>query len=342
MSEQRRIFVFVYDGFEMLNLSGPSAVFTTANVLGAVPRYEVSAVSPTGGPVSDSAGLCVLTQSIEDVRPRSPDTVLVAGAEWEPLMRAARNETALRWLRYAAETAGRHGSVCAGAFLLGAAGLLDGRRVATHWEACHQLHGMHPQATVESDALYVVDGRLWTSAGATAGIDMALAMTGQDHGPALKPRIAKRLVMYAHRPGNQTQFGTVLQAQVSSEGRFSQLVSWVEENLSRPIRIRDMAEVAGMSERTFHRKFVSAFGVTPSKYLETCRLEQAKQLLEARMPVGTVAVSVGFRSEAAFRTAFRDRFGVPPSVHTALHAHENSGTGRSGQVPEIRRHNRRA
>jgi transcriptional regulator GlxA family with amidase domain len=280
----------------------------------------VVVASPQGGNVSSSCGLSVATTRCRDLAIDKPDTVLVVGAYERSLAEAMRNGVLARTLQGAAEHAQRYGSVCSGTFLLAAAGVLAGRRVATHWAGCTRLAGTFKEAVVEADALYVVDGRLWTSAGVTTGIDMALAMLASDHGPRLMGQVAKQLIVYAHRPGHQSQFSALLSAQSAADGSFADLVLWLESRIQAPIKVSDMARRAGMSERTFHRKFTAATGMTPSKYRDGLRLERAKRYLESRDRVKKVAARIGFKSESAFRTAFRQQFGITPSHHSRMQA----------------------
>ncbi|MBL4907940.1 MAG: GlxA family transcriptional regulator [Sneathiella sp.] len=324
MSLQRRLLFFVYDGFDILATTGPAGVFATANSLCKDNPYETIIISMKGGPVSCNAGFPLLTEKAEDVEVTNRDSLFIAGAANETTLRKSlKDKEALHWMKRVAHRCERFGSVCTGSFLLAAAGLLEGRKAATHWRGSADLAKYYPATHVLADDLYVIDGTLWTSAGVTTGIDMALAMVEKDCGSSLMGEVAKQLVVYAHRPGNQSQFSSVLNAQISSQGRFSDVIVWIEDHLESSLKVADMADQAGMSERSFYRKFVNATGITPSKYLENARLEKAKQLLERNAPIKRVSGEVGFRSEAAFRSAFTSRYGVSPSLHKKMHA----GTG---------------
>lgn len=318
MTVGRRILFFVYDGFEILDLSGPSSVFACASGIAGAPLYAVEVVSISGREVTSAAGITVATRAAGDIVFGRSDTVLVVGAEARPTVTGMFDRDAQAWLRRAASSCERLGSVCSGAFLLASAGLLDGRSATTHWEGCEQLCRHFPKVSVESDALYVRDGPVWTSAGVTTGIDMALAMIAEDHDGELAGKTAKRLVVYSHRPGYQSQFSDVLSAQASASGEFSGLVDWLQDNVGAPIGVEDMADHAGMSVRSFYRKFSGAMGVSPSKFFEALRLEKAKLLLEARQPVKVVAAATGFTSDSGFRKTFVRRFGVSPSHHAAM------------------------
>ncbi len=316
----QRILLLVYDGFETLELSGASSVFANANTQKRESVYEIKVISSKGAGVRSSAGLITLTERLDEISPRPTDTILVMGGEEEAVQREMENPELTSWLQSASQQVFRYGSVCAGAFILAEAGLLNQRRVATHWAACHQLSRRYPTVSVEADALYVQDGSLWTSAGVSTGIDMTLAMVEQDLGSALMGKVAQYLVVYAHRPGNQSQFSTVLDAQVSAGETFPEVIAWIAANLHHPIQVEDMAQQAGMSERNFYRKFNTLFDITPSKYLERLRLERAKQLLARKMPIKTVVLEVGFRSEAGFRSAFERCYGISPSAYQLIHS----------------------
>ena len=314
----------IYPGFELLDASGPASVFTGANRAldqrGRHAFYRVLLVSADGGAVQSSSGISVETAAIADVVPAETRTVLTVGAEREPLL-AAIADLALRdGLPPLVAKAERFGSVCSGGFILAALGMLDGRHIATHWDACKPLAETFPAVTVDPDALYVVDGRLWTSAGVTTGIDMALAMVADDLDAAIAGEVAKRLILYARRPGYQSQFSPVLQAQVKADSPFADLFGWIQSNLAAPLDIPSLASRAGLSERTFHRKFVSATGQTPARYVEAARLDAARMLLSRGMPLNAVAAQVRLFPGARLSEAFERRFGVAPRLFRDMHA----------------------
>lgn len=320
MTEIRRILFLLYDGFEMLDLGGPSGVFAAANSIAGQTLYQVMCVSETGGPIASGLGLAMLTEAIAEIEPGPQDTVLIVGADQGPLVRMRRPSSALQsWLARAAQRAERYGSICTGALILARCGLLDGRYATTHWMAVSYLGRRNPAVTVENDRLYVTDGRLWTSAGATTGIDMALAMLERDRGGALMGQVARRLVVYAHRPGNQSQFSPVLDAQTAKDSRFADLVVWMEDRLDQPLSVEILAARTGMSERGFRRHFTAQTGLSPGKFVDALRLDRAKALLAGGMPVKQVAAGIGFRSEAAFRKAFQAKFAMAPSLHRTIH-----------------------
>lgn len=329
--------VFItYPGFELLDVSGPASVFNGANhALGRQGRsafYKVGLVSAKGGGIESSSGIVVDTMPIADLRPgdnqqrgdyqqRGDDqTILVAGAERAPLLAALADPALRSALPACVATAGRFGSVCSGGFLLATLGLLDGHRVASHWDACKPLAESFPAVTVDPDALYVVDGRLWTSAGVTTGIDMALAMIACDLDTMIAGDVAKRLILYARRPGYQSQFSPVLQAQVRGDSPFAELIGWIQANLDAPLDVPSLAERAGLSERSFHRKFVAATGETPARFVETVRLDTARLLLSRGLPLKSVAAQVGLSPVARLSEAFGRRFGMAPGLFRDMHA----------------------
>ena len=289
MTQMRRVVVLVYEGFELLDLSGPAAVFSTANSISGGTLYTTLTASTVGGIVVSGCGIGVDTLRWRSVRVGARDTVLAAGALEVPLIEAIRSRALAQAFRRASVRAERYGSICTGSLLLGAAGLLSGKRVATHWAGCKRLASRFNDATVEADAMYVTDGRLWTSAGVTTGIDMALAMLQRDHGARLMGQVAKHLIVYSHRPGHQSQFSELLSLQTAASGAFADLATWLESKIGQPVKVSDMARRVRMSERTFHRRFTAAIGITPFKYLDYLRLERAKRNLETNQGVKTVA-----------------------------------------------------
>lgn len=318
MSARRSILFVAYPGFELLDLSGPLAVFGAANQLAAVPPYDLAVASMHGGPVTDGLGLALQTNPCPAAI-GAETTVIVLGALDGELRRAMGDARLIEWLARVAPCAERVCSVCTGAFVLAAAGVLDGRRATTHWMGCGHLGRAFPSVRVEPDALYVQDGRVWTSAGVAAGIDMALAMVRADTDAALMARVARRLVVYAHRPGGQSQFSEALSAQAAAGGAFGPLVEWIERHLAEDLSVRRLAERAGMSERSFHRKFLAVTGGTPSRFVDELRMARARGLLGAGMAIKDAARRTGFASESGFRAAFRERYGVPPATHRSLH-----------------------
>lgn len=319
MMKKRRILFALFDEFLHLDMAGPAAVFGLANEEKHLGGYECRFLSPDGGIVPSYGGPPVVTEALGTVRCGARDTLIVVGGEEVPTLTAAANRKLTQWLEHNSAKVERVASVCTGSFLLAAAGILNGRVATTHWQGCRQLQAAYPECQVVGDKLYVNDGNVWTSAGVTTGFDMALEMVRHDHGSGLAGHVAKRLVIYAHRPGNQSQFSNMLNAQVEAGEAFFELMMWAEENLEKGLRVADLADHVGMSERTFYRKFTAQTGRSPAKFLDACRLEKAASLLELGATVKATAMKTGFRSEAGFRAAFEVRFGLSPSLHKKLH-----------------------
>jgi transcriptional regulator GlxA family with amidase domain len=323
--------ILVYPGFELLDASGPASVFSGANralrVAGKRPFYTVETISPRGGSVVSSSGVALQTRKLADVKPTAVDTLLIAGAEEESVKPMMDEPLLRRWVPRCAATAQRFGSICAGAFILGSLGLLDGRRAATHWDACKPLAEYFPAIQVDADSIYVTDGKIWTSAGVTTGIDMALAMVSRDLDSAIAGAVAKRLVLYARRPGHQSQFSAILHAQAMADSPFAEVIDWLQTNLSAPLDVPSLAVRAGLSERTFHRKFVAATGETPARFIETIRLDAARLLLSQGLPLKSIAARTGLAPTARLTAAFERRFGVSPRLFREMHAMQNGPPG---------------
>ncbi|MFC3165642.1 GlxA family transcriptional regulator [Ciceribacter thiooxidans] len=313
----------VYPGFELLDVSGPASALNSANrALGQRGRsafYKILPVSAGGGPVESSSGIAMDTVAIGNLQSGHVQTVLIAGAERDPLLEVMRDPVLRAAIPDLVASTERFGSVCTGGFVLAALGLLDGRRVATHWDSCEPFAKIFPEVIVDADALYVVDGRLWTSAGVTTGIDMALAMIAHDLDATIAGEVAKRLVLYARRPGYQSQFSPVLQAQVKGDSPFADLIGWMQANLAEPLDVPSLAARAGLTERTFHRKFVAATGETPARFVETARLDAARMLLSRGLSLKSVAAQVGLFPTARLTEAFERRFGIAPRLFRDMH-----------------------
>lgn len=309
--------ILVYEGFEILDMAGPAAVFGNANAVVGKEAYRVSTVAMNGGPVRSSGGIVIFAEETADFV--SPGTIIVAGAEAEPLGNTLRDENLLGWLRNCAAAGSRMGSVCTGAFLLARAGLLEGRRATTHWAARGDLSRLYPAANVEDDALYVEDDGIWSSAGIATGIDMALAMVARDFGASVMHDVASRMVVYAHRPGTQSQFSGMLASQRRAPGRLSDLVAYIDANLASDLSVPRLAELAGMSERTLHRRFVAMIGQSPARYVENARMDRARLLLAQGQSIKQVAAHIGYKTEQGFRAAFEAQFSMSPSLHKRLH-----------------------
>lgn len=255
----------------------------------------------------------------------SVDSFLFTGA-YEDSLDAAMHEPAIRrWAPRCARRAERFGSVCTGVFVLAALGLLDGKRVATHWGFCALLAEKFPAVRVDPNTLYVVDGKIWTSAGVTTGIDMALAMVTNDIGGNIASNIAKRFVLYVRRPGYQSQFSPLLNAQLRADDPFAELIAWLQTNLDRRLDVPSLAERVGLTERSFYRKFTASTGKTPARFIENVRLDAARNLLAQGLTLKEIAAQVGLTPPARLTKAFERRFGIAPRLFREMHSGHDGG-----------------
>lgn len=313
----RRIVVAVFPGVQALDVCAPLDVFAEANAfLPASAHYIACIASADGETVRASNGMR-LGVDLSFAEACGPwDSALVAGG---PNLPDAEVDTALvSWLRAVAGASTRYGSICTGAFALGAAGLLDGRRVTTHWQSAALLAQRFRAARVEPDRIFCRDGDLITSAGVTAGIDLALAMVAEDHGSAAALNVAKRLVVVAQRQGGQSQFSPYLVPAATEDDPLATVQTYLLKNLRESSSVGDMAQVAGMSARHFARVFVLRTKVTPHEFIERARLDKAKRLLEgSTTPLKTIAWECGFTSPDRMRLAFVRRLGVTPTQYRA-------------------------
>lgn len=318
-----QICLLVYPDFELLDASGPASVFQGANSLlakqGKPPFYTIEMASAQGGAVASNSGVAIQTRKLAEMSPEKVDTLLIVGGEADSVVAAIADSELRCWVPRYAAVAARFGSVCSGAIILAAFGLVDGKRVATHWDACEPLAKAFPSVAVDSDALYVVDGRLWSSAGVSTGIDMVLAMVARDLDATIAGQVAKRLVLYARRPGYQSQFSPILQAQTKADSPFADLIAWMHTNLRRPLDVSSLAARADLGQRTFYRKFLAATGESPARFVETIRLDAARMLLSRGLSLKTVAMQVGLAPAARLTEAFERRFGVTPSLFRDMH-----------------------
>ena len=318
MTKIRTIALVAYDGFQLLDITGPAAVFAGAGAMLRHGGYEVAVLSPQGGMVASNSGVTVSTRALAQFRTASIDTLLVAGAEAAELRAVIALPAVHRALPKLAARARRFGSVCSGTFVLAALGLLGKKKVATHWEACAALAARYPDLNVDPAALYVVDGRVWTSAGVTTGIDMALAMVEEDCGAEIANAVARRLVLYARRPGYQSQFSPLLDAQIKAESPFASLIAWMQDHLEAPLDVPSLAARTGLTERSFYRRFSAAVGTPPAQFVEMMRLEAARTLISDEMPLKAVAAKVGL-TPIRLNRAFERHFGIAPRLFRDMH-----------------------
>lgn len=316
MSSPKTIRVLTFANAQVLDVTGPLQVFASANDLarskGLPLPYAASVIAAGDGTVLTSAGLTLLAAPLPE--PDSAcDTLIVAGG-WG-VYAAAEDPALVAWVRQQAAQARRVASVCTGAFLLAASGWLDGRRVVTHWTRCEQLARQYPRLRVEADPIFINEGPVWTSAGVTAGIDLALALVEADLGHALALEVARHLVVFLKRPGGQAQFSATLALQKQG-GRFDDLHAWIAENLGRDLSIPTLAEQAGMSERSFVRHYRADTGQTPARAIERIRVESARRLLgESGLAIKRIAMQCGFGSEETLRRSFLRGVGVTPQAY---------------------------
>lgn len=308
----KEIALIIHDGVQALDVVGPLDVFAEADAMLPVGEgYRCLLVAASLDPVRSSNGM-VLVPSLSFAQAvRDFHTVLVAGGPALP--EAAADEALSSWLRRWGVRAKRYGSICTGAFALGHAGLLDGRVVTTHWQNAPRLAALFPQARVEHDRIHARDGAMVTSAGVTAGIDLALALVAEDHGRALALACAKRLVVVAQRQGGQSQFSPLLTPLTDPETPVGRVQAWVVGHLREPLPVRRLAEIAGVSERSIARAFITELSVTPHEFVEGVRIDQARYLLEATdRALKAVAYDCGFASPDQMRAAFQRRLGTSP------------------------------
>jgi transcriptional regulator GlxA family with amidase domain len=308
----RAVDIVAFPAVQVLDVVGPLQVFASANVLaaeaGTAPPYVPRVVAQSSSVVC-SAGLGLVAEVLPPVK-EPLDTLIVAGGQG--VDDAAANPALLEWVQARAATVRRTASVCTGAFILAAAGLLDGRCSATHWSRCNELARRYPAVRVEADPIFIQDGPIWTSAGVTAGIDLALALVEQDVGRALALRVARDLVVFLKRPGGQAQFSAALMLQEAG-GSFSALHDWIGRNLDGDLSLATLARQAGMSERSFSRRYANATGRTPARAVEQLRVEAARHYLaDTRLPLKVVAQRCGFGSEEIMRRCFHRILATSP------------------------------
>jgi transcriptional regulator GlxA family with amidase domain len=302
-----KIGLVIYPGISVMSLA-PISVFEVANEVLGKPLYDIHTLSESGGPVPSSLGVTIGTEAFRDEDPF--DTLLFAAATHP-------NETALtpgllELVRKASRLSRRIAAPCTGAFPLAAAGILDGRRATTHWVFARALQARFPKVKVEEDRIFVVDGPVWTSAGMSAGIDLALAMIEEDLGVEIARSVAKQMVVYHRRAGGQSQFSALLELEPKSD-RIQSTLAYARGHLQTRLSIEELADVAHLSPRQFSRAFREETGQSPAKAVENLRLEAARLMMEqSRHPVEVVAVETGFSDTERMRRAFVRAYGQPP------------------------------
>jgi transcriptional regulator GlxA family with amidase domain len=306
----------IFPGFQLLDAAGPIAAFEIASD-DAWGSYRLHIVAASPGLVGSSSGIAMPAASLR--RLASADTVIVAGGVGA--REAMLDATLLAALKRAARRARRVASVCSGALVLAAAGLLDGKRATTHWRYAPRLARLYPTVSVEPDRIHVRDGKVWTSAGVTAGIDLALAMIGEDLGEDVATAVAREMVVYAKRPGGQAQHSALLELSADDQ-RFTKLNAWIREHLADDLSVERLAREAAMSARNFARAYAAETGVTPAKAVERLRADAARAALERGAQIQEIARKTGFGDPERMRRAFLRLYGAPPTAlrRTLRHA----------------------
>jgi transcriptional regulator GlxA family with amidase domain len=303
----RTVVIFGYDGAQVIDIAGPTQTLTTANEEGASPAYAVRLAAVSKGPIRTASGV----QFIAEALPRAVniDTLLVPGGPGVHSLR--KNPRALAALRRVSARSRRICAVCTGAFALAQIGLLNNRRVVTHWRSCAQLGQEFPDVCVDPEPLFIQAGNIWTTAGVTAGIDLTLALIEQDHSAALATRVARRLVVYMKRPGGQRQYSEPLELQRVASAPYDSLMQKVASRPAAAWSVETLAASAGQTMRTFHRRFCAATGATPAEAVQKLRCELARTLLQTtRLKVAQIADKTGFGSESRLHRSLKRQFGV--------------------------------
>jgi transcriptional regulator GlxA family with amidase domain len=302
----QRIGFVVLPGFQMMSVAALS-VFEFANREIGEPVYEVHLLSETGGSIRSSIGISVATQAFDDA---NFDTLMVGGSA----VAGSVTPRVIKFLRQALGRSRRVAATCVGAFVLAEAGLLDGRRVTTHWNRARELQARFPKVKVEEDRIFIIDGPVWTSAGMTAGIDLALAMVEKDLGADTARNVARQLVVYHRRAGGQSQFSALLELEPKSD-RIQSALTYAKRNLGTPLTVGELAKAVHLSPRQFSRAFRAETGQSPAKAVENLRVEAARLMMEqSRHPIDVVARQTGFADRDRMRRAFLRAFGQPPQV----------------------------
>jgi transcriptional regulator GlxA family with amidase domain len=314
-AKPKPVVIVVPDNAQSLDVSGPFDVFLEANRQApGTANYDIRTLSAGRARAVRAGGMSLLTDGSIYDDDGAIDTLLIAGT---PDYGQAYQSIELHaWLKRRTLATRRHGSVCTGAFFLGAAGLLDGHNATTHWQHAAELAERFPAVNVVPDQIYVEDGPLWTSAGVTAGIDLALKLVEDDHGRELALTVARRLVVFLKRPGGQSQFSVHLAAQIATEGRIQAIQHWILDHLPLDLTLQVLASRAAMSVRNFSRVFQQETGITPADFVEMARVDSARRLLEdTETPLQRVASGCGFANPDTMRRAFLRRIGTGPSEY---------------------------
>jgi transcriptional regulator GlxA family with amidase domain len=305
----REIGFLLFDRFQLLDAAGPISAFEIGGRY-ASGAYRLHVLAARAGGVISSAGIAM--QAAAFASAPTLDTLVVAGGDGT--YEAIHEAPLVEFVRSAGRGCRRVASVCSGAFLLAEAGLLDGRRATTHWSRSQLFARRYPKIRLEPDRIFVRDGPVWSSAGITAGIDLALALIADDLGEDVARKTAQQLVVYRRRPGGQSQFSALLEME-RPDGRFGSLLGWARDRLGEPLTVERLADRAGMSPRNFARRFAEETGVTPARAVERLRTEAARERVEAgSVPIDVIAAATGFGDPERMRRAFMRAFGQPPQA----------------------------
>ncbi|WP_214411198.1 GlxA family transcriptional regulator [Sphaerisporangium fuscum] len=311
---QRHVVIVAFEGFQLLDLAGPADVFSTASLLVRDGGYRVEVAAVREGPVAAGNGITVTAARALGEIEGPVDTLLVVGGLSVPEHLADRELVGA--IARLAAGARRVTSVCNGALLLAEAGLLNGRRATTHWLTAGDLAARYPEVEVDADPIYIEDGKVWTSAGVSSGVDLALALVARDHGHALARNVACGLVVYLHRPGGQSQFSTPMQAMTPRSEPLRELQAYIDLNPAADLSVPALARRAGMSERHFSRVFTEQTGLSPGRYVERSRADTARRLLEVTgHPLDRVARESGFGTPETLYRVFRRHWRISPGDH---------------------------
>lgn len=316
-----RVVIVAFSSAQGLDVLGPAEVFGGVARITGARGYEVVLAASRPGPIVTTSGIELAARGIASVRLRRSDTLLVAGGEEVGVRAAVADRALIAFVAKAARIVRRIGSVCSGAFVLARAGVLDGRRAATHWSACAQLARYAPAVRVDADAIYVRDGHVWTSAGVTTGIDMALAMVEDDLGRSVADAVAARLVLHARRPGFQSQWSDALVAQQDRGAPLGRAIHWLRGRLRERVDVARLARSCAMSVRTFHRRCLEHLRLTPRQLIEKVRVDEARALLSTtELPLKAIAARCGFGDAARMTHAFHRALGLAPGAYRLVAA----------------------
>ncbi|MEM1241763.1 MAG: DJ-1/PfpI family protein [Cyanobacteria bacterium P01_H01_bin.26] len=313
--EPYRVALIAFDGVQSLDISGPWEVFNTANrMVGKKPGYALQLIGSPSRQVASGAGLrWVCDARLADYQ-QPIHTLLVCGGDG--IHKACQSKSFVQSIQRLTKISDRVGSICTGAFALAAAGLLDGRKATTHWSVCERLASEYPSIQVDCDSIYVCDGPFYTSAGVTAGIDMALAIVEQDYGHTVATQVAQDLVVFLRRPGGQSQFSVASRGQEIQDASIRDLQLWMVEHPEADLSVAALARHVRMSERNFSRVFTAEVGTSPGKYVQQLRVEIARQYLEqTKRSVAAIAQTCGFGNELSMRRSFQKVLGINPGEY---------------------------